>query len=31
MIYAIWQGNVKRDGSVQSTEAFFSCSDVTFG
>ncbi|WP_066515560.1 lytic polysaccharide monooxygenase [Curtobacterium ammoniigenes] len=31
IIYAIWQGNVKRDGSVQSTEAFFSCSDVTFG
>jgi chitin-binding protein len=30
VVYTIWQGNIKKDGSTQSTEAFFSCSDVTF-
>ncbi|WP_411146952.1 lytic polysaccharide monooxygenase [Streptomyces sp. x-80] len=30
MIYAIWHGLVKPDGSVQSPEAFYSCSDVNF-
>lgn len=30
MIYAIWHGLRKPDGSFQSEEAFYSCSDVTF-
>lgn len=30
VIYTIWQGNIKKDGSVQSNEAFFACSDVDF-
>lgn len=30
VVYTIWQGNIKADGSVQSNEAFFSCADVTF-
>lgn len=30
LIYTIWQGNIKADGSVQSNEAFFSCADVDF-
>ncbi|MGG7465192.1 lytic polysaccharide monooxygenase auxiliary activity family 9 protein [Plantibacter sp. YIM 135347] len=31
VIYTIWQGNIKPDGSVQSNEAFFACSNVNFG
>ncbi|NIJ05685.1 lytic polysaccharide monooxygenase [Frigoribacterium faeni] len=30
VVYTVWQGNIKADGSVQSNEAFFSCSDVDF-
>ncbi|MGK9148434.1 lytic polysaccharide monooxygenase [Plantibacter flavus] len=30
VIYTIWQGNIKKDGSVQSNEAFFACSNVVF-
>lgn len=30
VVYTIWQGNIKPDGSVQSNEAFFACSNVTF-
>lgn len=30
MVYTIWHGMKKPDGSVQSTEAFYSCSDVSF-
>ncbi|MEV6951194.1 lytic polysaccharide monooxygenase [Streptomyces sp. NPDC051183] len=30
MIYTIWHGLKKPDGSFQSEEAFYSCSDVTF-
>ncbi|MFB7631400.1 lytic polysaccharide monooxygenase [Streptomyces sp. NPDC056149] len=30
LIYTIWHGLKKPDGSFQSQEAFYSCSDVTF-
>ncbi|MFZ3475152.1 lytic polysaccharide monooxygenase [Streptomyces sp. 4.24] len=30
LIYTIWHGLKKPDGSVQSLEAFYSCSDVDF-
>ncbi|MFE3553419.1 lytic polysaccharide monooxygenase [Streptomyces sp. NPDC059193] len=30
LIYTIWHGLKKPDGSVQSSEAFYSCSDVDF-
>ncbi|MEV4192238.1 lytic polysaccharide monooxygenase auxiliary activity family 9 protein [Streptomyces toxytricini] len=30
LIYTIWHGLKKPDGSFQSEEAFYSCSDVTF-
>lgn len=31
VVYTIWQGNIKPDGSTQSDEAFFACSNVNFG
>ncbi|MGP3691552.1 lytic polysaccharide monooxygenase [Streptomyces sp. IBSNAI002] len=30
MVYTIWHGLMKPDGSAQSSEAFYSCSDVNF-
>lgn len=31
VVYTVWQGNVKPDGTTQSNEAFFACSNVNFG